>query len=87
MKGLDRFNLALFSLIVLVLSLLICLLSFGWIPLDMALESIKDVITNSVPSKIGLVMECKKPIITTADLNSHYCQMINIAYYYTGVQL
>ena len=54
MKGLDRFNLALFSLIVLVLSLLVCLLSFGWIPLDMALDTIKNVITNSVASNIAL---------------------------------
>lgn len=35
------------------------------------------VIGNSVPSKIGLLMACKKPIITTSDENSMYVKMIN----------
>lgn len=35
------------------------------------------VIGNSVPSKIGLLMACKRPIITSSDLNSHYLKMIN----------
>lgn len=37
----------------------------------------KGIIGNSVPSKVGLVMQCKKPIITVADKNSHYSIMIN----------
>lgn len=35
------------------------------------------VIGNSVPSKVGLLMACKKPIITTADNDSIYNHMIN----------
>jgi glycosyltransferase involved in cell wall biosynthesis len=35
------------------------------------------VIGNSVPSKIGLLMACKKPVISTSDQNSLYLKMIN----------
>lgn len=35
------------------------------------------VIGNSVPSKIGLLMACKKPVITTADKESKYNKMVN----------
>lgn len=37
----------------------------------------KGVIGNSVPSKIGLLMACKKPIISTSDKDSLYIKMIN----------
>lgn len=37
----------------------------------------KGVIGNSVPSKIGLLMACKKPVISTSDKNSLYVKMIN----------
>ncbi len=35
------------------------------------------VIGNSVPSKIGLLMACKRPVITTADNDSFYLKMVN----------
>ena len=35
------------------------------------------VIGNSVPSKIGLLMACKKPVISTSDKDSLYVKMIN----------
>ena len=35
------------------------------------------VIGNSVPSKLGLLLECEKPIISTADPDSLYVKMIN----------
>lgn len=35
------------------------------------------VIGNSVPSKAGLLMACKRPIITTSDAGSLYNKMIN----------
>ena len=35
------------------------------------------IIGNSVPSKAGLLMECHKPIITSADKGSKYLQEIN----------
>lgn len=37
----------------------------------------RGVIGNSVPSKAGLLMACKKPIITSVDENSDYFDMIN----------
>ena len=35
------------------------------------------IIGNSVPSKAGLLMACKRPIITSADSNSEYVKEIN----------
>lgn len=35
------------------------------------------VIGNSVPSKIGLLMACKRPVISTSDDSSYYLKMIN----------
>ena len=35
------------------------------------------VIGNSVPSKAGLLMACKRPIITSSDVGSAYNEMIN----------
>ena len=37
----------------------------------------KGIIGNSVPSKAGLLMACKRPIITTSDQESYYNEMIN----------
>jgi len=37
----------------------------------------KGIIGNSVPSKAGLLMACKRPIITTSDKGSFYNSMIN----------
>ena len=37
----------------------------------------KGIIGNSVPSKAGLLMACKKPIITSVDEGSDYYNMIN----------
>lgn len=37
----------------------------------------KGVIGNSVPSKAGLLMACKRAIITSSDENSYYNKMIN----------
>lgn len=37
----------------------------------------KGVIGNSVPSKAGLLMACKKPIISSVDADSEYAKMIN----------
>ena len=52
MKIIDRFNLALFSVIILVLSLIICVLAFGWLDYDLAIDGINYVVTNDVGSKI-----------------------------------
>ena len=37
----------------------------------------KGIIGNSVPSKAGLLMACKRPIVTTSDEGSDYNNMIN----------
>lgn len=42
----------------------------------------RGIIGNSVPSKAGLLMECKKPIITSVDEDTDYFNMIN---HYAGI--
>ena len=54
MKFLDKFNLALFSIIILVISLIICLLSFGWLDLDLAVNGIESLVKNHTASNIAL---------------------------------
>lgn len=54
MKFLDKFNLVVFSIIILVISLLICLLSFGWLGLNLALEGISFLVTNTIANNIAL---------------------------------
>lgn len=54
MKIIDKFNLVTFSIIILILSLVICVLSFGWLDLDLATDGISFLITDSVASKISL---------------------------------
>ena len=54
MKFLDKFNLVLFSIIILVISLIICLLSFGWLELELALDGISFLVKNTVASNVSL---------------------------------
>ena len=54
MKFLDKFNLALFSIIILIISLIICLLSFGWLEFSLALKGIAYITTNKVASNVSL---------------------------------
>lgn len=54
MKGLDRFNLILFSIIILVLSILGCFLQFGWINIDLATDGISFLLENNVAGKVTL---------------------------------
>ncbi len=60
MKFLDKFNLILFSIIILVLSLLVCLLAFGWLGIDLALGGIlflaTDVVTRNIALGISIVL-------------------------------
>ena len=45
---------------------------------DLCLIPLKrGVIGNSVPSKIALLMACKRPILTFTDMTTEYAQMIN----------
>lgn len=48
MKFLDRFNLALFSTIILIISVIVCLLAFGWLDMDIATGQITKLQDNTV---------------------------------------
>ncbi len=52
MKIIDKFNLVLFSIIILIISLIICVLAFGWIGFDSVNEVITSVISHDIGSKI-----------------------------------
>jgi len=52
MKIIDKFNLVLFSIIILTLSLIICVLGFGWLDFNQAIDGITYVITNDTGSKV-----------------------------------
>ena len=54
MKGLDRFNLVLFSIIILVISILICFLQFGWININLALDGVSFLVDSSTAGNISL---------------------------------
>ena len=54
MKGLDKFNLVLFSIIILVISVLISFLQFGWIDVTLACNGISFLVDNSVAGNISL---------------------------------
>lgn len=54
MKFLDKFNLAIFSIIILVISLIICLLSFGWLELDLALDGLSFIVKNKIANNVSL---------------------------------
>ena len=57
MKIIDKFNLVLFSIIILVISLIICILGFGWLDFDLAMNGINHVVTNTVSANV-LVTIC-----------------------------
>lgn len=54
MKGLDKFNLVLFSIIILVVSLLVCFLQFGWINIISTYSGIRFLVENNVAGNISL---------------------------------
>ena len=54
MKFLERFALITYSLIILILSVILCLLIFNWIDFETVTEMIKALITGSLSSKIAL---------------------------------
>lgn len=54
MKLLDKFNLVLFSILILIISLIICLLSFGWLDLRLALNGVVFLATDGIANNIAL---------------------------------
>ena len=54
MKIIDKFNLVIFSIIILVLSLAMCVIIFGWMELDLAVDGISFLISNDIGSKVAI---------------------------------
>ena len=54
MKFLERFTLVIYSLIILILSVILCLLIFNWMDFDVVTDMVKALITGSLSSKITL---------------------------------
>ena len=54
MKGLDRFNLVLFSIIILVISMLICLVAFEWLSVTTVIDGIELLSVNTIATNIAL---------------------------------
>ncbi len=54
MKIIDKFNLVLFSIIILVISLVICILAFGWLDFNLAIDGITFLVTDTVASNVLL---------------------------------
>lgn len=56
MKFLDRLGLALFSTLILILSILTCMVIFGWLPLDMLHLALTNTLSNSLSTNILLAL-------------------------------
>ena len=54
MKVLDRFNLELFSGIILIISVVLCLFTFGWIEINDATNVLNFIATNEIANKVTL---------------------------------
>ena len=54
MKFLERFTLVIYSLIILILSVILSLLIFSWMDFDVVTDMLKALITGSLSSKITL---------------------------------
>lgn len=52
MKIIDKFNLVLFSIIILAISLIICILGFGWLEFDSVVKAVNYAITDDIGSKV-----------------------------------
>ena len=56
MKILDKIGLALFSTLILIISIITCLLIFGWLDIDWLYNIVDTAIRNQVISNILLVL-------------------------------
>lgn len=54
MRFLDRLALAIFSIIIFVLSVLLCLLSFGWIDIELITNLIAFITTGDIPARVTI---------------------------------
>lgn len=56
MKILDKFGLVFFSIIIMILSVIVCVVVLGWLELDIIIDGIKYVVANEMPSRIALIV-------------------------------
>lgn len=56
MKFLDKFNLVLFSIIILIISLIFCIITFGWIDLDLINRVFDSIAENSTLNTTVLII-------------------------------
>lgn len=54
MKIIDKFNLVLFSIIILIISLTICILAFGWLDFNLAISGMHFIVTDNIANKVLL---------------------------------
>lgn len=54
MKFLDKFNLVLFSVIILIISLIMCLLSFRWLTTELTFDWMEFLVTDTIANNITL---------------------------------
>lgn len=54
MKIVDKFNLVVFSIIVLILSIITCILIFGWLDLNIVTTGLEFLVTGEIASKVSL---------------------------------
>lgn len=56
MKILDRIGLTLFSIIILLVSLTICITICGWLDIDVIQDALKYVLTNTIPARVTIII-------------------------------
>lgn len=56
MKFLDKLGLVLFSIIIMILSVVMCVVALGWLELDIVIDFLKYVIANEVPTRIAIIV-------------------------------
>lgn len=56
MKFLDKLGLVLFSIIIMVLSVIVCVVLLGWLELDIVIDFLKYVVSNEMPTRIAIIV-------------------------------
>lgn len=56
MKFFDKLGLILFSIIIMVLSVIVCVVALGWLELDIIIDWLKYIVANEVPTRIAIIV-------------------------------
>ena len=56
MKILDKIGLVLFSIIILVISLLLCIVISGWLDLEFVVDGLEYIVTNEIAGKVTVAI-------------------------------